>query len=54
MKIFAIIPLSPSVLVPSKSGRNVNSIASNEVQPSTNRLKTIKSAGILPQRRWRF
>ena len=36
MKIFATIPLSPSVLVPSKSGRNVSSIASSELHQSVN------------------
>ena len=38
MKIFAIIPLSPSVLVPSNSGRNVSSIASSELHPSATNL----------------
>lgn len=38
MKIFAIIPLSPSVLDPSNSGRNVSSIASSELQPSATSL----------------
>ena len=31
MKILATTPLSPSVRVPSKSGRNVSSIASNKI-----------------------
>ena len=38
MKIFAIIPLSPSVLDPSNSGRNVSSIASSELHPSATSL----------------
>ena len=38
MKIFATIPLSPSVLVPSNSGRNVSSIASSGLQPSATSL----------------
>lgn len=36
MNIFATTPLSPSVRVLSKSGRNVSSIASSEVHPSVN------------------
>ena len=38
MKIFATTPLSPSVLVPSNSGRNVSSIASSELHPSATSL----------------
>ena len=38
MNIFATTPLSPSVRVPSKSGRNVSSIASSEVHPSATSL----------------
>ena len=38
MNIFATTPLSPSVLVPSKSGRKVSSIASRELHPSATSL----------------
>ena len=38
MKILATMPLSPSVLVPSKSGRKVSSIASSELHPSATSL----------------